>query len=112
MLTLTGYRDRDFAERIALLEGQPLAALSAERLGAITRVVLDLGAVAVDSLTAPDVFEWPASIMLDGQAAQGLRIDLRTADLPNGTYYGRLVVYDPDHPHGTPWAPVTVRMME
>lgn len=111
MITIRGYQGRDFPHHLAVLDGEPPAPLSAERLAAITRIVLDLNVGTVDSDTVSDAFAWPVPVQYEGDDVQGLRIDLRASGLALGSHYGWIVAYDADHPHGFPWEPVTVWMM-
>jgi len=104
---LVGFPGLDYSEHCVLLErGEPL---SAEKLVAITRIVLRLDSgIAVDSGQEPDAFAWPIDTEWQKRPAKGVRIRLGDAAIPPGKYVGTLVIFDPDHPRGVPWDTVTV----
>jgi hypothetical protein len=112
-IALTGFRGLDYANAVLLDAefGGAVRPLRADELERIERFVIRLaGADDIDSSAAlmGDWFEWPAAMQDGGRAAHGVRITLKDSDLPPGSYQGWLIVYDPDHPDGTPWDTVNV----
>lgn len=81
-------------------------------LSAITRVVIDIGSVSVDSSVVGDTVIWWDDQIDDyqGSTEDGTSvIDVVSARLgeqsiPEGIYYyGKITVYDPENPLGIVW---------
>lgn len=108
--SLTFYAGRDNAEDFVLLADD--AAVDAAN---INRIVIELLAGDVDSDATPAAFDWPVAMNYTdsshvAHAAQGVRFNLG-AVLAGGTYSGRLVIYDSDHPNGLVWAALNIKVL-
>ncbi len=94
------HKDRDNASDFVLaVDGVPLADASA-----ITRMVLTLGSVTVDSDTDNGI-DWSGMTVYHGRPAALLRLKLGSVSGLNvgDELEGDLVVYDPDNPAGVVW---------
>lgn len=96
------YLSRDNSIDLVLLSnGSPVA------LSGITRVVLVLGATTLDSSVAGfgsgQAFDATVNGNYEGAAVDVLRMKLGGLAVPAGSYRGRLVTYDSDHPNGLVW---------
>lgn len=74
----------------------------------ITRWVIDLGSVQIDSDQDVGAFAWPVTVIYRGHDAPGVRITLGHLGLAPMQTRGKLILFDPDHPNGLVWGPIRV----
>lgn len=71
----------------------------------ITRWILTVGAVTLDTNTSTDWITWPFNLTYQGAAVKGVRLKLGSKGLAAGAHADcRLVVYDAQHPLGIVWS--------
>jgi hypothetical protein len=108
MQTLTVYLGRDNTEDLVLFaDGVP------QDLPGVTRVVLTIGDIEVDSTVAPaGTITWPQALTWQDAPVEGIRFKLGAEDLMPGIYSGaRLVLYGAAAPAGLVWSDaLTVRV--
>jgi len=87
--------NRDNTVDLCLKEGG--IALTVAEMSAITRMVLKVGSVTVDSDDDPDCFDWTSGV------AGKVILDLGPQTLLVGANQARLIVYSADNANGLAW---------
>lgn len=96
---LVVYQGRDNTEELVLLADDAPADVTA-----ITRIVLVIGAVTIDSQLVAGAITWPVVMAYKGAPINGVKLALGAAGLAAGNHAEcRLTVYDPLHPNGLVW---------
>lgn len=100
MHALIVYQNRDNEEDIVLLAGGAVYDSTP-----VTRWILTVGAVTLDTAVSSDWISWPFDCSYQGAAVKGARLMLGSKGLAAGVHAGcRLVVYDGSGANGVVWS--------
>ena len=94
------YNDRDNRNDL-LLSDDSSGTMTVSDLTNVTRILLQIGGVTLDSDTDPGYFDWAT----DGAEGK-LYLTLGDASLVEGHFLGSLIIFDPTHTDGLFWGTV------